>query len=159
MVYVPKEVIAAIKKPFAAAVVLIALLSLTGCVVAVPYAVKYIREMDMVKLTLQVDGNAQDIFDASVISSIRISRRYPETEIIRNDGEKLIFEGRRTEEGGVELWYQWEAKQISEGTTEVDFRIKAKGMEEDALKERAVNSIQAFCSEIGKRCEIEGGRK
>ncbi|MCK5138669.1 MAG: hypothetical protein KAQ85_02400, partial [Thermodesulfovibrionia bacterium] len=139
-------------KPFAAAVVLLSIISLIGCVAAIPLAVKYAKEKDMVKLTLQVDGNASDIFDASVRSH---KRKSPETEVIKDDREKLIFEGKKVEKSGIEIWGRWKAKQISEGKTEVDFRIKAEGMEEEALEKRAVSSIQAFCSEIGKRCKIE----
>jgi len=54
-----------------------------------------------------------------------------------------------------EIWAQWKADQKSEGRTEVDFRIKAMGIEEEALEKRAVSRIQAFCSEIGKSCKIE----
>jgi uncharacterized OsmC-like protein len=76
-------------------------------------------------------------------------------EIIKDYREKLIFEGKKLEEGRVEIWAQWKADQISEGKTEIDFRIKAKGIEEEALEKRAVSRIQSFCSEIGKSCKIE----
>jgi hypothetical protein len=55
----------------------------------------------------------------------------------------------------VEIWAQWKADQVSEGKTEVDFRIKAQGLEPEALEKRAVSRIQSFCSEIGKSCNIE----
>jgi hypothetical protein len=123
-----------------------------GCVLAVPAAIKYIKEADMVKITLEVDGNASDFFDASVRSQMRKS---PDTEIIKEDRENLIFEGKKVEGSGVEIWGRWQARQLSDGKVEVEFQLKAEGMEEEALETRAVNGIMAFCSEIGKRCKIE----
>ncbi len=125
---------------------------MTGCILAVPVAVMYIRDMDMVKLTMEVDGNASDIFDSSVRTQMRKS---PETEVIKEDREKLLFEGKKVEGSGVEIWGRWQARQVSEGRTEVDFQLKAEGMEEEALEKRAISSVQAFCAEIGKRCVIE----
>ncbi len=55
----------------------------------------------------------------------------------------------------MEIWGGWQAKQISEGKTEVDLRLKAEGMEEEELKRQTLNGFQEFCKEIGKRCEIE----
>jgi hypothetical protein len=152
MVLNAKEIISLKTKPFSATVVLLSIILLIGCVAAIPLAVKYAKEKDMVKLTLQADGNASDIFDASVRSH---KKKSPETEVIKDDREKLIFEGKKVEEGGVEIWGRWQAEQISEGKTEVNFRIKAEGMEEEALEKRAIRSIQAFCDEIGRRCKIE----
>jgi hypothetical protein len=130
----------------------ICIMTMVGCILAVPVAVKYVKDKDKVHLTMEIDGDASDIFDASVRSHKRTS---PETEVIKDDREKLIFEGKKVEEGGVEIWGRWQARQISEGKTEVEFQLKAKGMEEEALEKRAVSRIQEFCSEIGKRCEIE----
>jgi hypothetical protein len=152
MVLKPKEIISLKTQPFASTVVLLSIISLIGCVAAIPLAVKYAKEKDMVKLTLQVDGNASDIFDASVRSN---KKKSPETKVIKDDREKLIFEGKKVEEGGVEIWGRWQAKQISEGKTEVNVKIKAEGMEEDALERKAIKSIHAFCDEIGKKCKIE----
>jgi hypothetical protein len=133
-------------------IVLMSVISLIGCIAAIPLAVKYVKEKDMVMLTLQVDGNASNIFDASVRSHKKTS---PETKIIKDDRENLIFEGKKVEANGVELWGRWKAKQVSEGKTEVDFQLKAEGMAEEALERRAVKGIMAFCREIGKRCKIE----
>ena len=152
MVRITKETLAAKTKPFAATVVLLSVISLIGCFAAIPLAVKYAKEKDMIKLTLRVDGNADDIFDASVRSHKRNS---PETEIIKDDREKLVFEGKRINERGIEVWGTWEAKQVSEERTEVTFRIKAPGMEEGAMERQAVIAIQAFCTEIKKQCEIK----
>ncbi len=135
-----------------AVVALLSAITMIGCIAAVPIVVKKYKEKDMVKLTLQVDGNASDIFDTSVRSYKGTS---PNAEIIKDDREKLIFEAKKVEGSGVEIWGQWRAKQVSEGKTEVDFRIKAKGIEEDALEKRAVKRIMAFCSEIGRSCNLE----
>jgi hypothetical protein len=152
MVLNAKEIISSKTRSFTATVVLLSIISLIGCIAAIPLAVKYVKEKDMVMLTLQVDGKASDIFDASVRTHKRNS---PETEVIKDDREKLIFEGKKVDANGVEIWGRWKAKQVSEGKTEVDFRLKAKGMEEEAIEKRAVDGIMAFCREIGKRCKIE----
>ena len=153
MVLNVKEIISVKTKSFTATVVLLSIISLIGCVAAIPLAVKYAKEKDkdMVKLTLRVDGNASDIFDASVRSQMKKS---PETEIIKDDRENLIFEGKKIEASGVELWGRWKTKQISEGMTEVEFSLKAEGMKAEGLEIRAVSRILAFCREIGKVCKI-----
>jgi hypothetical protein len=152
MVRITKKTLASIRKPFTGVIVLLSVISLIGCFAAIPLAVKYAKEKDMIKLTLRVDGNAADIFDASVRSHKRNS---PETEVIKDDREKLVFEGKRINERGIEVWGTWESKQVSEDRTEVNFGIKAPGMEEGAMERQAVIAIQAFCTEIGKQCEIK----
>lgn len=127
------------------------LISIFGCVLAIPVAVKYVKDMDKINLTMKVDGNASDIFDAAVRSQMK---KYPETEIITEDRENLIFEGKRVEESGIEIWGRWKGKQVSAEKTEIEFSLKAEGMEEQEIERRAVNRIQAFCIKIGKRCEI-----
>jgi len=132
-------------------IVLVSFFLLGGCVVPVIYAVKYIKDKDKVTLTIQTEGNAHEIFDASVRSN---KSKFPENQVIEENRDKLIYEGKRVMKDGSELWFRWQTKQLSEGMTMVELEAKGSGMKEKVLEEYAVNAIQAFCTEIGKHCEI-----
>jgi len=132
--------------------VLISLIVFSGCVIGALAAVNYIKDMDKVKLTMQTEGNASDIFDAAVHAN---KSKFPEAKIIEENKGKLIYEGTRAMKSGGELWFRWQMKQTSEGMTKVEVELKGEGVEDKALEENAIKTIQAFCSEIGKRCEIK----
>lgn len=100
---------------------------------------------------MQTEGNAREIFDASVHSQ---KTKFPETEVLEENRDKLIVEGKRAVQNGKELWFKWQMKQLGDGMTRVELMIKGDGMEDKAVEEYAVKAIQAFCDEIGKRCEI-----
>ena len=52
------------KKLFLSSLALLVFLG--GCVLGAIAAVNYVKDMDKVKLTMQTEGNASDIFDAAV---------------------------------------------------------------------------------------------
>jgi hypothetical protein len=127
-------------------------LSLAGCVAAIPIAVKMVKEKDMAKLTLEVEGNAQEIFDATVRT---VKRKNPDMEVIKEDREDLKFEAKRVKPDGKEMWAFWEVEQKDEKTVEVKFKVKGEDMEEEVVEQRAIKGINDFCKEIGKKCNIE----
>jgi hypothetical protein len=127
-------------------------LSLVACIAAIPVAVVMIKEKDTAKLTLELDGKAGDIFDASVRT---MKRKNPDLEVIKEDREDLEFEAKRVKPDGKELWASWQVEQKDEKTVEVKFKVKGEDMEEEEVEKIAVDGIQAFCKEIGKKCNIE----
>ena len=133
-------------------VVLITLIVFSGCVIGAVAAVNYIKDIDKVKLTMQTEGNASDIFDASVHAN---KTKFPEANIIEENRGKLIYEGTRAMKSGGELWFRWQMKQTGEGMTKVEVDLKGEGVEDKVLEDYAVKAIQAFCNEIGKKCEIK----
>jgi len=132
-------------------VVAVFIASLAACVAAIPVAVKMYKDADTVKLTMQVTGKAPDIYAAMVKSQMKKS---PHTEVIKDDRENLEFEGKKAE-GEVKFWGHWKAKQLEGNKTEVKFRLRGEGIEEEALEKRALAGIHAFCAEIGEQCQIE----
>lgn len=137
-------------KLFAVTVVLLSIISLVACVAAIPLAVKYAKEKDMAKLTLNVEGKAEEIYDASVRT---FKRNNPDLEVIKD--KDLKFETKKMTPEGKELWASWKVKQKDEKMVEVEFKIKIEDMEEEAVEQRAIKGIQAFCDEIERRCKIE----
>jgi hypothetical protein len=133
-------------------VVLVSFIVFSGCFMGAIYAVKYVKDMDKVILTMQTEGNAREIYDASVHAN---KTEYPYAEISEENRDKMIYEGKMAMKRGGELWFRWQMKQTSEGMTKVEVQLKGEGMEDKAMEEYAVRSIQAFCDEIGKRCEIK----
>jgi len=124
---------------------------IVGCIPVIPVAMKYLKDEDKVAVTMTVDGNAGDIYAASVSSQ---TKKFPNTQVIKDDRENLVFEGKRVE-GEKEIWGIGTTEQVSEGKTGVKIQVKSEGMSEEALKTRAVNSVNSFCSGIGKTCKVK----
>jgi hypothetical protein len=127
-------------------------LSLAACIAAIPIAVKMVKEKDMAKLTLEMEGNAAEIFDASVRTT---KRKNPNLEVIKEDREDLEFEAKKMTPEGKELWAYWSVEQKDENMVELEFKIKGEDLEEEVVEKKALDGIHAFCKEIGKKCNIE----
>jgi hypothetical protein len=141
-----------VKRLLSVSMVFMFSLSLVGCIAAVPIAVKMVKEKDMAKLTLELEGNAAEIFDASVRTT---KRKNPDLEVIKEDREDLEFEAKRVKPDGKELWASWEVEQQDNNMVEIKFKVKGEDMEEEVVEKMALDGINAFCKEIGKKCNIE----
>jgi hypothetical protein len=131
---------------------LVTRLLLVSIVSAVPLAVKLVKEKDMAKLTMEVEGKAEEIYDASIRST---RRRNPDMEVIVDDREDLEFEAKKITPEGKLIWASWKVEQKDEKTVEVEFKLKGEDVEEEVMEQRAMKGIQAFCVELRKRCKIE----
>ena len=127
-------------------------LSLAACIAAVPLAVKYVKEKDAAKLTMEVEGKAEEIYDSSVRST---RRKNPNMEVIVDDREDLEFEAKKMTPEGKLLWASWKVEQKDEKTVAVELKLKGEDVEEEVMEQRAIKNLQAFCAEIGKKCKIE----
>jgi hypothetical protein len=131
---------------------IVSMLALSACIAAVPLAVKLVKEKDMAKLTMEVEGKAEEIYDASIRST---RRRNPDMEVIVDDREDLEFEAKKITPEGKLIWASWKVEQKDEKTVEVEFKLKGEDVEEEVMEQRAMKGIQAFCVELRKRCKIE----
>jgi hypothetical protein len=131
---------------------IVSMFALSACIAAVPLAVKLVKEKDMAKLTMEVEGKAEEIYDASIRST---RKRNPDMEVIVDDREDLEFEVKKMTPEGKLLWASWKVEQKDEKTVEVEFKVKGEDVEAEVMEQRAMKGIQAFCAEIRKKCKIE----
>jgi len=139
---------------FFSAVLLLALL--TGCVVAVPYAINVYKERDFVKLDIVADGQAADMYDTLNEYS---KERTPDRVVEKDDREKLKFEGHVTKASGRVYTVEWEVKQLNPRQAHIDFMVKAEEdgepINEQELEGLAFEALDLFCKKARRKCTIE----
>jgi len=128
---------------------------LTGCSVAVPYAIHVYRERDFVKLDIVADGQATDVYDMLNQFS---KERNPDRVVEKDDREKLEFEGNYTRPSGRIFTVMWEAKQLNPTQVYIDYMIKAEDdgepINEQELEGIVFESLDVFCKNIRRTCTV-----
>jgi hypothetical protein len=128
---------------------------LTGCSVAVPYAIHVYKVRDFIKLEIVADGQAVDVYDMLNRFS---KERNPDRVVENDDREKLEYEGYYTKPGGRIFTVMWKAKRLNPTQVCVDFTIKAdddgEPSNEQELEEIVFESLGAFCKNIRRTCAV-----
>ena len=128
---------------------------LTGCSVAVPYAIHVYRERDFVKLDIVADGQAVDVYDMLNQFS---KERNPDRAVEKDDRKKLKFEANYTRPSGRIFTVMWEAKQLNPTQVYIDYMIKAEDdgepINEQELEGIVFESLDVFCKNIRRTCTV-----
>jgi hypothetical protein len=132
-------------------------LLLTGCVAAVPIAVKYYQEKDFAKFEVQIQGNAADIYAKSVDSTKEANPT--NLKVVKDDREELEFEGEVTKPSGRTYIAEWNVEQVDDKTSELRFLVKGMDgeemVDEAEMKKIGTDGLNRFCARANLSCVIE----
>jgi len=118
------------------------LMSLVGCIAAVPVAIRYYKSTKFQTATAQVNAQAVDVYH----TAIRMIQQRPDIRIVKQDDEKLMVEIERGEK-----YASIKTAPLDSGQTHLvvtaDADVEEKDKEED--KELALKVVQLICDELG----------
>ena len=129
---------------------MLALVSMTGCIAGAVYGVYYMTTEKVVAASIEVDAPAEQVFDAIVKI---VKETPPAPEIIAEDKEKLFFEAKKVNDKGQEMWGAWQVSKVKRNRSHVLYSGWAEDWEMEDIKERMRTGFQKFCDDMGFKCK------
>ena len=143
-----------LKTRLATVVLVLPLVSMLGCVAAVPVAVYYMATERAFTMTMEVNAPAQEAFDAFYkISTEGVIVKSP-LEIIQHNKEELFFEGTKVGEKGEELWAAWKVTPISRKKSNVILSAWFEDWPMEEVKQAVRNNVRRVCDLLGYKCKV-----